>query len=61
MVIEQNEKVEEIQEKKTVANVEVYGAEVESVFYEKKLICFCRFYFEIFLVINIFVHNVADN
>jgi len=30
MVIEQNEKVEEIQEKKTVANVEVYGAEDDS-------------------------------
>ena len=34
MVIEQNEKVEEIQEKKTVANVEVYGAEDESVLLE---------------------------
>jgi len=30
MVVEQNEKVEEVKEKQTVANVEVYGAEADS-------------------------------
>ena len=33
MVVEQNEKVEEVKEKQTVANVEVYGAEAELVVY----------------------------